>query len=205
MIDHDSRNVDPETILRTRLRQLAEADASGDAEPYGWAPSRRRSFRAGFAAAAAVAIVAVGLVGAFSVRGDSEAPIAVADSTTSASGPVDPTTSTTATSQTSTTSSLPTDVGQIDIPPGKVPVASHEGGIAGFVDAEAEGSPNGYPVLQLGTNRTVKGLEVTDASGQLVGYFLEAYGFVDLETAMTPGAIDDLYADMEPMTPDQEE
>lgn len=99
------------------------------------------------------------------------------------------------------------DVREMDVPKGKVPVASHEGTIAGFVDEAAEASPEGYPLLDLGTGRPLRGLEVADVEGEIVGYLVEGYGFLDLETSRDPGAVDQLLAppDPEDMSPEQRE
>lgn len=87
------------------------------------------------------------------------------------------------------------DVTKMEIPAGKVPVASHEGTVAGFVDAKAERDPGGYPETDLGSgDRAVHALEVTDGDGRLVGYFVELLGFVDLRTARDDAAVDALLA-----------
>ncbi len=86
---------------------------------------------------------------------------------------------------------------EVDVPEGKVPVASHEGTVAGFVDAEAEASPGGYPELDLPSEARVRGLAVTDAEGVHVGYMIEIFGFVPAEVADSPGGIDRLVAERE--------
>lgn len=143
----------------------------------------RQHSRVGLAIAAACALVALAGFGGFAAYAASSdpAPTTQAPSTT-----------------------VP-DVTEMEIPEGKVPVASHEGGIAGFVDAEAEASPDGYPPLDLSTETPVNGLEVTDAEGVLVGYFIERLGFVDLATAETPGAVDALIADTHTVSPELQE
>lgn len=90
------------------------------------------------------------------------------------------------------------DVTEIDVPSGKLPVASHEGDVAGFIDAQAADAPDGYPPVDLGSGRRpVHALDVTDHDGRVVGYFVEGLGFVDSATAEDDAAVDALLADAE--------
>lgn len=87
-------------------------------------------------------------------------------------------------------------------PPGKEPLAFNDDGLtalAGYVVVEG---PNGWddgvppPVLDIGSGRhEVRGEEVTDFDGALVGYAVDHIGFVDLATARNPEMIDALLAD----------
>jgi hypothetical protein len=83
------------------------------------------------------------------------------------------------------------------VPEGKVPVAFDDGGrpgIAGFVDEASQDMDVPAPVLDLGSGRIpVRGWEVTDADGVLVGYFVGS--FVDLATARNVEAMDAFLAD----------
>lgn len=142
---------------------------------------RRRSGSPVLGVAAAVLVVAA-IAAAMLLRSDA--------GSTGRAGPPDGSSASTASSSTSS-SSVP-DVRDLEVPEGKVPVADHQGGIAGFVDADAESSSTGYPTLDLPSAEPVRGLEVTDGDGVLVGYFVEVLGFVDRATAETPGEVDRL-------------
>lgn len=87
-----------------------------------------------------------------------------------------------------------TDVQTVATVSGPVPdgmeAVGDEHGPRGYVRAFSAG---GAPIdLPLGSERRVAGQEVVDGSGELVGYFLTSLGFVDLETAADPSAIDAL-------------
>lgn len=83
---------------------------------------------------------------------------------------------------------------------GRIPVADDDGNVAGFIDAEAYESPEGLPPADLGSgDREVFATEVEDASGRLVGYYVQLLGFVDLATARDGAAIEALFTEHEAM------
>jgi len=96
---------------------------------------------------------------------------------------------------------LPERKYNIAVPDGKVPVVDSEGGLAGFIDQAAYDGGDRYPQMEATHDgQPVYGLDVTDASGKLVGYFVEVLGFVDVQTASDPAALDAAYAAYEKLT-----
>lgn len=91
------------------------------------------------------------------------------------------------------------DAGSIDLarPFGgkRVGVVDSDGKPVGYISAEAEAasSTEGFPALRLGSGAVpVTGTEVVDDTGRRVGYYLTWVGFIDLETAQDPAAVDRL-------------
>jgi hypothetical protein len=153
--------------------------------------ARRRRRRRNRATSGIAIVLCLGAIGVVATRSHDPGP-SRADTTLFAGTHNSGRVATDTTTTTTTTTTRP-DVAKISIPPGQKPVASHDGRIAGFVDAKAEANGN-YPLLPLKAGgHEVRGLPVHDGSGRLVGYFLISLGFVDLHTATDPTALDRLY------------
>ncbi len=88
-------------------------------------------------------------------------------------------------------------------PEGKVPVVFNDDGapgLAGYIDQRSDSIDVASPELDLGTEQEVRGWDVTDARGRLVGYFVSGLGFIDLDTARQPALVDALLTESEALS-----
>lgn len=88
-----------------------------------------------------------------------------------------------------------------------VPISGPGGGIAGWVDQETwdRALDEGPPLVRIGTGEVeVRGFEVRDETGELVGYYLAGgVGFVTVEMAADPGAVDELVRSTAPLSQEE--